>query len=120
LPGRATCPLPWCQQSSCKWCAQTSRIIQDAAEHYIALADMFKREELPYGTQWRDVEAYRVGGWAMLHVRAALAPVEGQCPCCRAAVLCKASSVFVRVTRTHDGHVRGLCSAHLPSACISS
>mmetsp|Transcript_21041 Transcript_21041/g.58462 ORF Transcript_21041/g.58462 Transcript_21041/m.58462 type:complete len:291 (+) Transcript_21041:158-1030(+) len=36
-----------------------SKVITDSAEHYIALADMFKREELPYGTQWREVESYR-------------------------------------------------------------
>ncbi len=31
----------------------------DSAEHYIELADLIKSEQLPYGTQWRDVESYR-------------------------------------------------------------
>ena len=36
-----------------------SKVIQDSAEHHLEVAEMFRREELPYGTQWRDVEAYR-------------------------------------------------------------
>ena len=36
-----------------------AKVIIESAEHYIGLADMFKREELPYGTQWREVESYR-------------------------------------------------------------
>jgi hypothetical protein len=35
------------------------KVITDSAEHYIGLADIFKREELPFGTQWREVESYR-------------------------------------------------------------
>ena len=31
----------------------------EAAEHYLALAHRLQREELPYGTAWRDVESYR-------------------------------------------------------------
>jgi hypothetical protein len=38
---------------------QRDRVITDAAEHYIAIAQAFKREELPIGTQWRQIEAYR-------------------------------------------------------------
>lgn len=38
---------------------QKDRVITDAAEHYIAMAEMLKAEQLPHGTQWREVEAYR-------------------------------------------------------------
>lgn len=38
---------------------EKERVIQESAEHYIELADHLKSEQLPYGTQWRDVEAYR-------------------------------------------------------------
>lgn len=38
---------------------EKERVIVDAAEHYVNLAQHFKAEELPYGTQWREVEAYR-------------------------------------------------------------
>lgn len=31
----------------------------DSVEHYLNLAERFKGEQLPYGTQWREVEAYR-------------------------------------------------------------
>lgn len=34
-------------------------MIEDSAEHYLALAQRFKAEQLPVGTQWREVEAYR-------------------------------------------------------------
>lgn len=39
--------------------SQRERVIQEAAEFYRGLAENFKREELPYGTAWREVEAYR-------------------------------------------------------------
>ena len=38
---------------------QRDRVIVEAAEHYLALAQRLQREELPVGTAWRDVEAYR-------------------------------------------------------------
>lgn len=38
---------------------EKDRVITDAAEHYIAMAEMLKAEQLPHGTQWREVEAYR-------------------------------------------------------------
>uniref|UniRef100_A0A7S0R823 Gamma carbonic anhydrase n=1 Tax=Chlamydomonas leiostraca TaxID=1034604 RepID=A0A7S0R823_9CHLO len=38
---------------------EKDRVITDAAEHYINMAQMFRSEELPHGTQWREVEAYR-------------------------------------------------------------
>lgn len=38
---------------------QRDRVITEAAEHYIAIAQAFRREELPIGTQWREIEAYR-------------------------------------------------------------
>lgn len=38
---------------------ERDRIIVEAAEHYLTLATKLKMEELPNGTAWRDVEAYR-------------------------------------------------------------
>lgn len=38
---------------------QRDRVISDAAEHYLALAQRLAREELPVGTAWREVEHYR-------------------------------------------------------------
>ena len=38
---------------------QKDRVVVEAAEHYLALAHRLQREELPYGTAWRDVESYR-------------------------------------------------------------
>ena len=38
---------------------QRDRVISDAAEHYLSLAQRLQREELPIGTAWRDVESYR-------------------------------------------------------------
>lgn len=34
-------------------------MIQEAAEHYVAMAQQLRAEELPHGTQWRNVEAFR-------------------------------------------------------------
>ncbi|KAJ9504929.1 hypothetical protein QJQ45_028909 [Haematococcus lacustris] len=38
---------------------ERERIIPDAAEHYVAIGKRLKGEELPFGTQWRGIEAYR-------------------------------------------------------------
>lgn len=38
---------------------ERDRVISDAAEHYLALAQRLAREELPVGTAWREVEHYR-------------------------------------------------------------
>jgi len=39
--------------------SQKDRVVVEAAEHYLSLAHRLQREELPYGTAWRDVESYR-------------------------------------------------------------
>ncbi|KAG1670113.1 hypothetical protein FOA52_013689 [Chlamydomonas sp. UWO 241] len=38
---------------------ERDRVIPEAAVHYLAVAQRLMREELPQGTGWRDVEAYR-------------------------------------------------------------
>ena len=38
---------------------QRDRVVVEAVEHYLSLAHRIQREELPNGTAWRDVEAYR-------------------------------------------------------------
>lgn len=38
---------------------QRERVIVEAAEHYVSLAHKLAREELPIGTAWRAVEAFR-------------------------------------------------------------
>jgi hypothetical protein len=38
---------------------QRDRVITDLAEHYVALGQRLRDEELPYGTQWRAPEAWR-------------------------------------------------------------
>mmetsp|Transcript_8919 Transcript_8919/g.19023 ORF Transcript_8919/g.19023 Transcript_8919/m.19023 type:complete len:282 (-) Transcript_8919:609-1454(-) len=38
---------------------ERERVIQEVAEHHLGLASNFRKEELPYGTAWRDVELYR-------------------------------------------------------------
>ena len=38
---------------------ERERVTMEAAEYYYDMADAFRREELPYGTAWRDVEAFR-------------------------------------------------------------
>jgi len=38
---------------------ERERVIMDSAEHYVALANMLRVEQLPVGTGWRAVEAYR-------------------------------------------------------------
>ncbi|GAX77257.1 hypothetical protein CEUSTIGMA_g4703.t1 [Chlamydomonas eustigma] len=38
---------------------ERDRVISEAAQHYLNLAERLKEEELPNGTAWRDVEAYR-------------------------------------------------------------
>ena len=45
--------------SCCDSPLQKDRVVVEAAEHYLALAHRLQREELPYGTAWRDVESYR-------------------------------------------------------------
>ena len=38
---------------------QRERVLVEVAEHYTGLAEKLRHEDLPYGTSWRDVEAYR-------------------------------------------------------------
>lgn len=38
---------------------ERDRVIVESAEHYLTLAKRLHHEELPNGTAWRDVEAYR-------------------------------------------------------------
>lgn len=38
---------------------ERERVIQEASEHYTQMATMLRHEVMPYGTAWRDIEAYR-------------------------------------------------------------